>query len=78
MEKKKHFIKVFFTDDETNNILNFDGQITECYTNTEEFYKAIGRDIANEIDEAAQKSDEASYGYRIDYTLTPITTDPFK
>lgn len=69
---------MFFTDDEEHNILNFDGTVTECYSTADEMCKAIGRDINEEIDHDAGISEEVCFGYRIDYTLTPIRTDPFK
>lgn len=77
MEKKKHFIKVFFTDNEEGFVCNIDGTVTEVESSIDQLRMEIGTDIHCEIDEDIERQREGVYGYRIDYTLTPIFTDPY-
>lgn len=77
MGNKKHFIKVFFTDDDEGYVLNLDGSVTCVAASDEQLHKEIGKDIHGEIKEALDREDDAVYAYRVDYTITPIRTDPF-
>ena len=79
MESKKHYINVFFTDNKDFNILNFDGGCINQYA--ENFWllqTGIGGDIYAGIQECIESGDAAIYGCRVDYTLTPITENPYK
>lgn len=78
MGKSKHYIKVFFTDNSEGFVYNLDGTVTEVKSSNDQLRMAIGKDIHGEIEEDIGRQRDGVYGYRIDYTLTPIFTDPFK
>ena len=76
MEKNKHYIKVFFTDNEEEFIYNLDGGVLGVATSIDSLREAIGTDIHEEMQLLSDTN--GVFGYRIDYTLTPITEDIFK
>lgn len=79
MEKNKHYIKVFITDSDTGFVCNFDGKLTQIVTSKDQLCMAIGYDIhCDKMNKIIGEQSEAVYGFRIDYTLTPLRTDPFK
>lgn len=75
MAENKHYIKVFYTDE--GSVINLDGETTFVSVTEEELSRSIGDDICSEMREDLGKLECGIYGYRIDYTLTPIKTDPF-
>lgn len=76
MDDNKHYIKVFYTDDE-GSACNLDGDITLVNKGKEELINSIGQDISAEMEADMAKLECGIYGYRIDYKLTRITKDPF-
>lgn len=78
MENNKHFIKVFFSDEDEGHVLNLDGEFTQVASTKQELFEKIGGDIHANIIIDIEQRNTPIFGYRIDYTLTPITKDPFK
>lgn len=78
MEQKKHYIKVFFTDDGESFVCNLDGCVTKVASSIDDLRMKIGTDINLEIKEDYASQQGEVHGYRIDYILTPITKSPFK
>lgn len=78
MATNKHYMNVFITDEDENYVVNYDGDFTDVRTSADQLVSSIGCDIKGEIDNMLVSADEPIYGFRIDYTITPIRTDPFK
>lgn len=71
-------MKVLITDNDNGYVVNYDGSYTEVRSDADELATGMGYDIKEEINKIQADNDEALYGFRIDYTVTPIRTDPFK
>lgn len=71
----KHTIKYFFCDN--GGVLNLDGTITDAYASDESIADAIGADVMAECNNMAER-EGGSYGCIIEYTIKPITKDPYK
>lgn len=78
MAKSKHYMKIFSTDQADSYVLNCDGNTTVVKSGAEQLAAGMGREIKEKMTNILKASNEAIYGFRIDYTLTPIRTDPFK
>lgn len=78
MEQNKHHINVFFTDNGEDFVCNLDGCVTKVASSIDDLRMIIGQDIHLEIKEDYASQQGEVHGYRIDYTLTPITKSPFK
>ena len=78
MATNKHYMKVFITDEDESWVVNYDGMITETRSGADQLASGMGYDIKEEMGKIIEADYEAIYGFRIDYTITPIRTDPFK
>lgn len=78
MATNKHYMKVFITDDVGGYVVNYGGDFTNIRKDADELASGMGYDIKEHMDIMSENNTEAIYGFRIDYTVTPIRTDPFK
>lgn len=78
MATNKYYMKVFNTDAIGGYVVNYDGDFTEVRSGADDLASGMGNDIKIKMDEILKKDNEPIYGFRIDYTITPIRTDPFK
>lgn len=77
MATNKHYMKVFITDEEEQYVLNTDGY-TDVRLGADHLASGMGYNIKEEMNKMLEEDDEVIYGFRIDYTITPTKTDPFK
>lgn len=79
MARDKHYIKVFITDEDEGYVVNYDGNFTDVRQGADQLASGMGYDIKGEMNKMLEEDEgDVIYGFRIDYTITPIRTDPFK
>lgn len=78
MARDKHYMKVFITDEDEGYVVNYDGTFTDTRSGADQLASGMGYDIKEEMNKMLEEDDDAIYGFRIDYTITPLRTDPFK
>lgn len=79
MATNKSFIKVFFVGEKEGFVCNFNGDASTVINGRDQLASQIGYDIHDMMEADFDHQDiDIIFGYRIDYTLTPITKAPFE